>query len=147
MSDILQNTVSWFQKAVPNPTDKNMRVQLGVHLEEIAELLEEAFTNDHTTMNHLAQTRKWLTYLSNHLKQTSASVVFPDREATLDAICDQLVTGAGLGHMMSMDVVGALDDVNFSNWSKFVDGEPIFDENKKIKKGPMYRKPELSPFI
>ena len=49
--------------------------------------------------------------------------------------------------MLGMDPVGGLAEVNESNWSKFVDGEPQFDENKKIKNGPNYRKPDLSPFV
>lgn len=147
MTHPLEETYRWFTKAVPTPTDKNIRVQLGVHLEEVGELLAEMHTNDHTTMVLLEVTRKNLHDLSKRLKETDPSVVFPDRRATLDAICDQLVTGTGFAYMLGMDPVGGLAEVNESNWSKFVDGEPQFDENKKIKKGPNYRKPDLSPFV
>ena len=147
MTHPLEETYRWFTKAVPTPTDKNIRVQLGVHLEEVGELLAEMHTNDHTTMVLLETTRKNLHDLSKRLKETDPSVVFPDRRATLDAICDQLVTGTGFAYMLGMDPVGGLAEVNESNWSKFVDGEPQFDENKKIKKGPNYRKPDLSPFV
>jgi len=29
----------WFERAVPEPTDKNRAVQLGVHFEEVSEML------------------------------------------------------------------------------------------------------------
>lgn len=147
MTHPLEETYRWFTKAIPTPTDKNIRVQLGVHLEEVGELLAEMHTNDHTTMVLLEATRKNLHDLSKRLKETDPSVVFPNRRATLDAICDQLVTGTGFAYMLGMDPVSGLAEVNESNWSKFVDGEPQFDENKKIKKGPNYRKPDLSPFV
>jgi len=61
----------------------------------------------------------------------------------LDALCDQIVTATGVGHMMNMKLPLALEEVNASNYSKFVNGEPIFNENKKIMKGPSYFKPSL----
>lgn len=147
MTHPLEETYRWFTKAVPVPTTTNIRVQLGVHLEEVEEMLQELHTSDYTTMVLLETTRKNLYDLSKHLKEVETSLVFPDRKATLDAICDQLVTGTGFAYMLGMDPVGGLSEVNESNWSKFVDGEPQFDLNNKIKKGPDYRKPDLSPFV
>ena len=40
-----------------------------------------------------------------------------------------------------------MDEVNDSNFSKFEDGQPIFDANRKIIKGSGYRKPNLEPFL
>ena len=48
--------------------------------------------------------------------------------------------------MEGMDIVGALDEVNRSNFSKFVNGKPVFDENGKIKKGANYKEPDLKRF-
>ena len=62
-------------------------------------------------------------------------------------MCDQIVTAIGVGYMLDFDMVGALTEVNSSNWSKFEDGEPIFDENGKIAKGKDYFKPELAKYI
>ena len=42
-----------------------------------------------------------------------------------------------------MSIVEAVGRVNKSNWSKFVNGKPIFDENGKIAKGPDYVKCDL----
>lgn len=48
---------------------------------------------------------------------------------------------------MGFDMVGALDEVNKSNWSKFKDGVPAFDENGKIAKADGYFKPDLAKFL
>lgn len=37
-----------------------------------------------------------------------------------------------------MNVPGALAEVNRSNYSKFEDGEPVFNENMKVMKGKDY---------
>ena len=65
----------------------------------------------------------------------------------LDALVDQIVTAVGVGHMMGMDVLGALEEINRSNFSKFEDGKPVFDENGKITKGKDYVKPNLEKFV
>ena len=49
--------------------------------------------------------------------------------------------------MMGFDIIGALNEVNNSNWSKFENGKAIFDGNGKIKKGTNYFKPNLIKFI
>ena len=67
MTHPLEETYRWFTKAVPNPTATNIRVQLGVHLEEVEEMLRELHTNDHTTMVLLESTRKNLNDLSKRL--------------------------------------------------------------------------------
>lgn len=68
-------------------------------------------------------------------------------ERLLDALVDQIVTAVGVGHMMGMDVLGALAEVNRSNFSKFEDGKPVFDANGKITKGKHYTPPQLDKFI
>lgn len=146
MTRLVEETYQWFQKAVPNPNATNVRVQLGVHLEEVEELLREVYTNDPTTMYYLDEVRKGLFKLNKYLKDVDVSLNFPNRVDTLDAICDQLVTGIGFAYMLGLDPIGGLGEVNKSNWSKFVDGEPLFDANRKIKKGRDYQKPDLRPF-
>lgn len=48
--------------------------------------------------------------------------------------------------MMGYDPHAALEVVNASNWSKFEDGQPVFDEQGKIQKGKNYRAPSLEAF-
>ena len=146
----LGETQRWFQVAVPNPDAKNIRVQLSAHIEEVAELLAEVHTNDFITLSLLTAALKNLTQLKDRLRQPVGCVYisFPDRQATLDGICDGLVTGTGLAHMLSMDAVGGLSEVNRSNFSKFDDdGMPIFNEIGKIVKGENYTPPDLKPYV
>jgi predicted HAD superfamily Cof-like phosphohydrolase len=70
-----------------------------------------------------------------------------DRKALLDSLCDQIVTAVGVAHMFGMDISGALSEVNRSNWSKFVEGKPVFNEHGKIAKGPNYTPPDLARFV
>lgn len=90
-----------------------------------------------------------LTVISDIMKASpSAFMVEPNQlVAVLDSLCDQIVTATGVGTFLGMNIPGAMDEVNRSNYSKFVDGQPIFDENRKVKKGPKYTKPVLIPFV
>ena len=49
--------------------------------------------------------------------------------------------------MFGLGIEGALAEVNRSNWSKFVDGAPVFDANGKIAKPATYSKPNLEQFV
>lgn len=150
----MKNTVSeiktWFQKAVPAPSDKNRAVQLGCHFEEFGEML--------LAMGLDGARRSELVAMASELKAAGNKVeamrfltdeVFPgfDKTELLDALCDQIVTAVGVAHMFGMNIEGALTEVNRSNWSKFVNEAPVFDENGKIAKGPDYTPPDLTEFL
>lgn len=138
MIDIIQ---LWFKKAVPNPTDKNRAVQYGCHLEEITEMLDEVLQVNQDATDLLQDEANWFK------TKFDGNPTIRDKEEFLDSLCDQIVTAVGVAYMNGFDIVGALQEVNSSNWSKFENGEPIFDENGKIKKGPNYRPPDLSKFV
>ena len=147
----MKNTKQWFEAAVPNPTAKNLEVQLGCHLEEVSEMMVGFIveSNDSDTIvdwfKHLAME---IDKVASELKQGKYTITNVDANAVLDGITDQQVTAIGIGHMLGMDTAGALAEVDRSNFSKFgKDGQPIFDENGKIKKGPHYVKPNLEPFL
>ena len=131
----------WFTLAVPTPTDKNRAVQLGCHFEEVAEMLAaigETFIAERLAL-----------IATQYKKDSEVEINEPglDRTELLDALCDQIVTAVGVAHMFGMDIEGALDEVNRSNWSKFVDGAPVFDANGKIAKPATYSKPNLEQFV
>ena len=130
----------WFQLAVPEPTDKKRAVQIGVHLEEVAEMA--ATLND-------ADLAATIDVISEQYKtDTTIRLDTVDRTELLDALCDQIVTAVGVAHMFGMDIAGALSEVNRSNWSKMDEhGQPTFDENGKIKKGVNYTPPNLEGFL
>lgn len=139
----MKTIFNWFEEAVPNPTTRNFDVQLGVHLEEIHEMLDTLKCDD----------PKWealkavLYSVSVNLKVGTSTAGCIDLEGLLDAACDQVVTATGVAYMSGADFDKAMAEVNRSNWSKFVDGKAVFDENGKIKKGPDYSRPAISQYI
>lgn len=143
----IQDTKKWFEAAVPAPTKENFNVQLGCHFEEVAEMLRSldgygSWADELVENAYLALER-----LANALKDGRASVCLWDRVECLDALADQIVTAVGCAHMAGMDIVGALNEVNRSNFSKFEDGKPVFNEYGKIKKGRGYQSPALGRFV
>lgn len=87
-----------------------------------------------------------IVYVANRVKQ-NGGIVVKDRVGLLDSLADQIVTATGVGTFLGMNVPGALAEVNRSNYSKFEDGEPVFNENKKVMKGKDYTPPDLTPYI
>lgn len=148
-TDTLFNTLHWFDIARPEPTRKDFNVQLGVHCEEVGEMLDELSPQDSLTSELIIEARNAIKALAHRLKTIPNAVVVKEenRKAFLDAMVDQIVTGTGSTHHLGMQIVGALAEVNSSNYSKFIDGKAIFDENGKIAKGPNYIKANLEPFV
>ena len=141
----INEILKWFKKAVPEPTIENACIQIGCHIEEFSEMAE-ALSDDNLSYEaenvSINYKEKEYSYLDE--------IELLDEEhkiELLDSLCDQIVTAVGVAHMLGMDIEGALDEVNHSNWSKFENGSPVFDENGKIKKGASYFKPDLNRFI
>ena len=142
VSDPLADTLKWFELAVPEPTIENICVQFGCDLEEQSEILRacnlpalaeevESYANDFKAK------RTWCMNAINCI----------DKNELLDGLIDRQVTGLGLGYMLKMNMIAAASEVNRSNFSKFENGKPVFDDNGKIKKGANYTPPQLGEFI
>lgn len=147
---VLSAIKAFFEQIVPEPNEQNISTQIGIHFEEFAEGLEEITPMDDATGEALRDALVAVSHLATWVKSHAGCIqVLPEnRVGFLDAICDQLVTGVGSAHMLAMDPVGGLNEVNRSNYSKFgEDGKPIFNENLKMIKGPNYSKPDLTPFV
>lgn len=143
----IEKIINWFKAAKPNPTEKDKTTQIGVHFEEVSEM-----------MAALSCIREQVEDVSQEFYSSDAIDKDIDGEVMklpenweidlLDSLCDQIVTAIGVGYMMGFDMVGALQEVNLSNWSKFDEnGNPIFNENGKIVKGENYFKPDLAKFL
>jgi predicted HAD superfamily Cof-like phosphohydrolase len=134
----LEAIAEWFRRAVPEPTKTNISVQVGCHFEEVAEFAAAAGVN------------RWvverLDDIAGELKYEKPEIRV-DPVPALDALCDQIVTAIGVAHMCGWDILGALAEVNRSNWSKFVESSPVFDATGKIGKGPDYTPPDLTRFV
>lgn len=146
----LLDTKTWFEKARPNPTLQDVQAQLGVHCEEVSEMLNALGSDDSRLDTLLYIAKASMQDLANHLKGTSGhpriQVLNPDE--MLDGLCDQIVTATGVAHTLGYNIVAAMTEVNRSNFSKFDEqGNPIYNENKKVMKGPNYSAPDLTPYL
>ena len=143
----------WFERAVPAPTDQNIHSQLGVHFEEVAEMLDvlKEAGQSYSMREQLGFVADTVGFAQRRLKEgvqgISINLRDLDRVELLDALCDQIVTAVGVAHMLDLDIEGALKEVADSNDSKFDnEGRPIFNEQLKIMKGPNYFRPQLVKF-
>jgi hypothetical protein len=140
----------WHKRARPYVTAADFNVQLGCHLEEVAEMLNEMVCEDYDTEDGLAEelvadVHAKVTELAEFLKagHIRARVPLGNRKAFLDSLADQIVTAVGVGHCAGMQTAKACERVNSSNWTKTVDGEFIRDANGKIAKPATYVAPDL----
>lgn len=143
MTDHISDIKGWFELAVPTPTDKNRAVQIGCHFEEVTEMAEAIGAETLAQSAHITAE----IYKVDLTEGIPVSAMHFNRQDLLDALCDQIVTAVGVAHMFGMDIEGALTEVTRSNYSKFVDGKPVFDANGKIAKPPSYSKPNLEQFV
>ena len=149
----INSIANWFAQAVPNPTTANVSVQIGCHFEEVREMAVEGFRGDETadvpvSLKRLSDEFKTAPTSAEAMRKLESIIANIDRPALLDALCDQIVTAIGVAHMLGMNIQGALDEVDRSNWSKFKDGVPVFDENGKIAKNTdSYFKADMSAFV
>jgi len=147
--ETLSRTLEWFDTARPDPTVSTFNVQFGVHLEEVAETLSAIDPIDDALAIKIENAKIALEVLANDLKSGVHHIERADilRIPLLDGLCDTIVTSVGCAQALGWDIIGAMDEVNASNFSKFVNGEPVFKEGGKIAKGPDYRPPNLTPYI
>lgn len=130
-------------------TGTSQQAQMGVHFEEIAEMLVTFKSNDPAIQTLIEAAWVANAALGTALKENSntPSIVILNRLEFIDAIADQLVTATLSAVQYHMDPVGALVEVNRSNYSKLTDGKMAVDPttNKWIK-GPNYTKANLIRF-
>lgn len=146
--DTLANTIHWFQKARPEPSEQDFSTQLGVHFEEVREMVLALKANHVDAQSIIDTVQSSLHVLGNLLKANPGIITVNDPIEMLDGLCDQVVTATGVAHTLGYDFYGAMTEVNASNFSKFdEDGKPIYNDNKKVMKGENYFKAELTPFL
>ena len=144
---ILKSILKWQQTAKPVPTIEDACVAIGCHYEEVGEMA--AVTGEKEILE-LCEGASYYYKRQDKSFLSDLELLANDDEAKielLDALCDQIVTAVGVAHMLDMDIEGALDEVNKSNYSKFEDGKAVLDENGKIRKGKDYFPPDLTKFI
>ena len=69
-------------------------------------------------------------------------------EETADALTDILYVTYGAGHAFGIDLDKCFDEVQKSNMSKLDKfGNPIYNNQGKVMKGPLYFKPNLKKIL
>lgn len=134
----------WHYRARPEPTEENLNVQFGCHIEEIVETLGSvSIATLDDDIDYPAMVAA-LESLAEGLKKGTIKMHIEDRKEFLDGMADQIVTAVGSMHCAGMKPKEAVAEVDRSNWSKYdEDGQPIFNEYGKIMKGPNYVPPNL----
>jgi predicted HAD superfamily Cof-like phosphohydrolase len=149
----IESIALWHSRARPNPSDENFNVQLGCHLEEVVEMIEALrFSYKNGTGVEMpgknSMIYQQLNDFADGLKAGRITAQIANRRDLVDALADQIVTSVGVAHTANMKITRAVDIVNTSNWSKFSpEGQPYFDQNGKILKGPNYVPPALEDCV
>ena len=147
-ADVALNITEWFRRAKEFPTEDDLLVQIGCHYEEMGEFCDAADSQKDST-NILQFKADACKVKAVHAKN-NLDRILNDKECkreVIDALADTVVTAIGVLYKLTGDPIGVLAEVNRSNWSKFENGMPVYDENGKIKKGEHYSKPDLDRFI
>ena len=86
--------------------------------------------------------------IKEELDELNEAMKNKDLLEVADALTDILYVTYGAGHAFGIDLDKCFDEVQNSNMSKLDDnGEPIYNNNGKVMKGPNYFKPDLSKFV
>lgn len=144
-----RRTANWLKACGKTPNPKDLDVQIGCHLEELAEFLDElrivGSASDEEAIT-LASTH--IKGVAHRLKQRRVGVMLASRVGALDALCDAEVTGNGVAYLARMDKEEADRRVLRSNDSKLnKDGTAVILPGGKIGKGPDYLPPFLDDLV
>ena len=156
MFGTIKSIVGWHSKCRPTPSQVDASATLGCHFEEITEMADAMILIPGQTEEFEARLIAFIDHgkaIADMLKANQSGIDFFNipvkiRRDLIDSYMDQLVTVLGSAYTQHYDVLGAAYQVDRGNYSKFdLDGNPIFNENKKVMKGEFYRKPVLDSFI
>ena len=156
-SDVFATCLNWFkmidQLDEPENRNKNISRQIACHLEETREFLESLEPID-TDLGDIKGIILVLPLLEAVFKGETDRDEFDYSELSeekrievLDSLCDMITTAIGVGYRMGFDMLGAMNEVNRSNWSKFENGKVLRDITGKVIKGKNYFEPSLKDFI
>ena len=150
MTTNFQRNSLWLQACEKRPGDFNaLSVQIGCHIEELAEFLSELMVADSNYDAVLQGAIGYLRTVSTAIKTGTTDALIQDenRENALKELCDCEVTGNGVAFLAGFDKDAADAIVISSNEDKLVDGQPVILPGGKIGKRPGWQKPSLASCI
>ena len=96
--------------------------------------------------NNIVKLRLYL--IEEELEELQEAIKKKDLLEVADALTDILYVTYGAGHAFGINLDQCFEEVQKSNMSKLGnDGQPIYNENGKVLKGPNYFKPDLKKFL
>jgi hypothetical protein len=150
MKSNYQRTADWLHACGKVPGHAgDLSVQIGVDLEETAELLRCLRVSKEGWSRLLERLAIDLESLGKELKKGDLIAHFPAhlRTDVLDAICDREVTGNGVAYLAGFDKDGADQEVLGSNDAKLINGKPVILNGGKIGKPDGWVAPDLRNFV
>ena len=86
--------------------------------------------------------------IKEELDELKDAIENKDLTEVADALTDILYVTYGAGHAFGINLDNCFKEVQNSNMSKLDEkGNPIFNENGKVMKGPKYFKPDLKKYL
>ena len=148
MKTNFQRTADWLAACGKTPGERNLSLQVGCHLEEVAELLDEIIiTGSNADSDSLETASTRLKGIAHRLKTGTTGARLPRRVAALDALCDAEVTGNGVAYLAGFKKPEADERVLRSNEAKLVDGKAVFAPGGKIMKPAGWQAPFLGDLV
>lgn len=144
LNEFSMTTAEWFQVTDPAPTAQRLNAQFGVHVEECAEMFPE-ITSDNEELNAKMRLAKTLLdEIGAEFKTGRATLQVVNKGKFFDSLLDQRVTGTGVAHLCGFNIAEGVARVDFSNFTKFVDGVPVYKDGGKVAKGPYWTEADLT---
>jgi hypothetical protein len=145
-----RRTADWLAACGKEPSNKqHLATQIGVHLEECMELIDELIITGSVADNeNLSAAATTIKGVAHRLKQGTTGVNIKNRAKALDALCDSEVTGNGVAFLAGFHKEEADLRVLRSNDSKLnEDGTPVILPGGKIGKSARYVPPFLLDLV
>ena len=144
-----QRTADWLKACGKEPNETNVSLQIGCHIEEFCEFLGTLRCESDGYAKLIERTKADLEWFATKLKRGEQFTYIPHhlREAALDALCDNEVTGNGVAYLAVMNKPGADLAVMDANDAKLVNGVPVILPGGKIGKPEGWQPADISPFV
>lgn len=145
-----QRTADWLKACGKEPSDANLSLQIGCHIEEFIEFLDCLEVRGETLpIEVIGAASGALEEFAKDLKsgEAQARITGERRVLALDALCDCEVTGNGVAYLAGFNKIGADEAVLASNEAKLVDGKPVLKPGGKIGKPEGWQAPDLTQYV
>lgn len=136
-------TANWLAACGKEQNEKNLSVQVGVHIEEMMEFIEQL----DDILPAYQEAALTLVDLALDYKKDGKIAKFKDAAKALDALCDTEVTGNGVAYFAGWNKLLADSKVLAANDAKLVNGQPVILEGGKIGKPEGWVPADLSDCV